>query len=265
MTLCVPTADWSCADPAWVAALPEEVKERSEQLAWSTLQALTAYRLAICPITIRPCSQGCADAARNWEVAPVTASGYSLGGTFSPGINMNGAWVNSCGCRPGHCSCTTLSIARLIGPVGRLVSVELDGAVLDPTAYRVDNSDQLVRTDGGTWPICQDMAAPLTEPNTFGVTYYMGIAPDNLAQFSAGLLAVQYAKACTTGKCSLPANVVSVARQGVQIDIQAGLFPGNTTGIQVVDAFIFTINPNGLKVPSRVSSPDYNRPRMTTA
>ncbi len=265
MTLCVPETDWSCAEDAWVEELPPEVKARAEQLAWSTLQALTAYRLAICPITVRPCSQGCADAARNWEVAPITAAGYSAGGTFSPGLNLNGAWVNSCGCRPGGCSCTTLSIARLVGPVGGVASVTLDGATLDPSAYRVDNSNQLVRTDGATWPICQDMSLPLTEPNTFGVTYYMGVAPDGLAKFAAGLLAVQFAKACTNGKCSLPPNVVSIARQGVQIEVSAGLFPGGATGIHAVDAFLFSINPNGLKVPTRVSSPDFNRPRMTTA
>jgi len=265
MTLCVPETDWGCADEAWVEELSPAVKARSEQLAWSTLQALTAYRLAICPVTIRPCSQGCIDAAHNWDVAPVGAMGYSLGGTFSPSINSSGAWVNSCGCRPGNCSCTQLSIARLIGPVGRIDSVMLNGAELAPSAYRVDNGDQLVRIDGGTWPICQDMAKPLTDEDTFGVTYYMGIAPDNLASFAAGLLAVEFAKACTKGKCALPPNVVSVARQGVTIEVSAGLFPGNSTGIHAVDAYLFTINPNGMRIPTRIASPDYRRSRMTTA
>lgn len=265
MTLCVPETDWGCADPDWVAALPPEVKLRSEQLAWSTLQALTGYRLSICPITVRPCSQACIDAARTYYAAPVTAYGYSLGGSFSPGINTSGAWVNGCGCRPNDCSCERLSIARLAGPVGRLVEVTLNGAILDPTAYRVDNGDQLVRLDGETWPVCQDMNLELTEDKTFGVTYYKGFAPDNLAAFSAGMLAVEYAKACTKGKCALPANVQSVTRQGVTIEVSAGLFPGGSTGIAAVDAYIYTLNPYGLRTPARVGSPDVRSPRMTTA
>lgn len=265
MTLCVPETDWGCADPTWVAELDPTVKARSEQLAWSALQALTGYRLAICPVTVRPCSQGCADAARTWDIAPVTASGYSLGGTFSPGLNMSGAWVNSCGCKPNGCSCTQLSIARLVGPVGGVAEVWLNGAILDPTAYRVDNGFELVRTDGETWPVCQDMTKPLTEDDTFGVKYYMGIAPDNLAAFSAGMLAVEFAKACQGKKCALPPNVQTITRQGVSIEVSAGLFPGNSTGIHAVDAYIFTLNPYGLKSAPRVSSPDYGRPRMTTA
>lgn len=265
MALCVPETDWSCADPAWLDQLEPPVKLRAEQLAWSTLQALTGYRLAVCPIEVRPCSQGCIDAARTYYEAPVTASGYSAGGTFSPGINTSGAWVNSCGCRPNDCSCSSLSIARLEGPVGGIVSVVLNGATLDPSAYRVDNNNELVRLDGESWPACQDMAAPLTEEGTFGVTYYRGLAPDNLAAWSAGQLAVEYAKACGGKKCALPSNVQTITRQGVSIDVSAGLFPGGATGIATVDAYIYTLNPYGLRTPSRVSSPDVRRPRMTTA
>lgn len=265
MTLCTAETDWGCADPAWVAELPPEVKARAEQLAWSTLQALTGYRLAVCPVMVRPCAQGCADAAQTWDVAPVSVNGFAVGGTFSPGLNLDGRWVNSCGCRPNGCSCTQLSVARLVGPVGRVHEVRLDGAVLDPSAYRVDNGFELVRTDGGVWPTCQDMTKPITEPNTFGVSYFMGIAPDAIASFAAGLLAVEYAKACTGKKCALPSNVTSITRQGVSIEVSAGLFPGNSSGIQAVDAFVFTLNPYGLKSAPRVSSPDFGRPRMRTA
>lgn len=259
MTLCTPETDWGCADPAWVDDLPDEVKERAEQLAWSTLQALTGYRLAVCPVTVRPCAARCIDGT--WADAPVTGSS----GTFVPGLNMSGKWVNSCGCRSTDCSCAPLSIAKLIGPVGRIAEVRVDGAVLDPTAYRVDNGYELVRLDGGVWPVCQDMTKPVTEPGTFAVSYYMGVAPDNIASFAAGLLAVEYAKACTGKKCALPANVVGITRQGVSIEVQAGLFPGNSSGIQAVDAYVFTLNPHGLRSAPRVSSPDFNRPRMRTA
>lgn len=266
MSLCIPdTTDWNCADPTWLAELDPAVKLRAEQMAWSTLQALTGYRLSICPITVRPCSQGCIDAARTYYEAPVTAMGYSLGGAFSPGINTSGAWVNSCGCRPNNCSCTSLSIARVLGPVGRLVEVRLNGAAMTPGSYRVDNGNELVRLDGDTWPVCQDMAAGPDDEDTLFVTYYQGIAPDNLADFSAGLLAVEYAKACTGKKCALPPNVQSITRQGVSIEVSAGLFPGGATGIAAVDAYLYTINPYGLRTPARIGSPDFRPPRMTTA
>jgi len=73
-------------------------------------------------------------------------------------------------CPTGDCSCSRLCEAILPGPVGGIVEVLLDGVALPPTAYRVDNGNRLVRTDGDCWPACQDMAAPPTfqyEPLTF--------------------------------------------------------------------------------------------------
>lgn len=266
--ICVPETDWGCVDEAWVAGLDPAVKARSEALAWTTLQALSGYRISLCPITVRPCSRGCIEAARTWSEAPaVYGSGfYGSSGGFNPSVNSDGMWVNSCGCGPRDCSCSVLSEARLVGPVGGVVSVTINGAVLSPSAYRVDNGNLLVRTDGGVWPACQDMASSLgdTAKQTFGVTYYMGFAPDALSAYAAGVLAVEYAKACTGKKCALPSGVTTITRQGVSMEIQAGLFPNGFTGIQTVDAWLYTVNPSALKQPPRVSSPDYNRPRMTT-
>lgn len=266
--VCLPVTDWGCESPEWVAALDLQVKERSEALAWTTLQALSGYRLSLCPVTVRPCSRACADAARTWMVDPaVWGDGhYGATGSFSPNINAGGLWLNSCGCRSGDCSCTFLSEARLVGPVGGIESVTINGAVLDPSAYRVDNGNLLVRVDGGVWPACQDMAASLSDPTaqTFGVSYYMGFAPDLVSKYAAGLLAVEYAKACMGKKCALPNGVTTITRQGVSMEIQAGLFPNGFTGIQAVDAWLYTVNPNALKQAPRVSSPDYNRPRVTT-
>jgi hypothetical protein len=125
-----PGADWGCAYTLDqlddMREKPEVLAqmERSEALAWMQLAALTADQIGACPIT---------------------------------------GWVNACGCAAGDCSCTALCEAILPGPVGSVVEILLDGAVLDPSAYRIDNGNRLVRTDGDCWPACQDMISP-SEP-----------------------------------------------------------------------------------------------------
>lgn len=265
MSICVPdTTDWSCAADDWVDALDPAVKARAEALSWTTLQALSGYRIALCPVTVRPCSKGCIEAARTWEVAPVSWGG----GTFRPGINYNGSWVNSCGCGPrSDCSCGPLQEVLLVGPVGGIAKVTVNGVELTASAYRVDNGNRLVRLDGGTWPVCQDMGASLDDidAQTFGVSYYMGMGPDELSSYAAGVLAVEYAKACNGDKrCALPAGVTQITRQGVTMEVQAGLFPNGYTGIQVVDAWLYSVNPHGLSMSPTISSPDYRPQRMTT-
>ena len=64
-----------------------------------------------------------------------------------------------------------------------------------------------------------------TEPDTFSVTYLNGYPVDGLGAYAAGVLAMEFAKACTGGKCRLPAGVTSVARQGVSLQIATGAFP----------------------------------------
>jgi hypothetical protein len=264
MAICVPTTtDWSCAPEGFLEELEDGVQDRAEALAWTTLQALSGYRMALCPITVRPCSKRCSEAARTYRVAPIAWGG----GSFVPGINYNGAWVNSCGCGPrGDCSCGELQEAMLLGPVGAVTEVTVNGAVLDPSAYRVDNGNRLVRLDGGVWPTCQNMAASLEDidAETFGVTYYLGLKPDSLADYAAGILAVEYAKACSGNKCALPSGVTQITRQGVSMEVQAGLFPNGYTGIRIVDTWLYSVNPHGLTMRPTISSPDYGTPRMTT-
>jgi hypothetical protein len=257
--ICYPAGtDWSCfGTPAEILELDPTIKARSEALAWSMLSALTAFRVSLCPVTIRPCAQRCGH--RTWDVAPVmdawgNASGY---GGFSPYIS-GGSWFNACGCSsPRDCSCSSISEVLLPAEAGRIVSVILDGAVLDSTAYRVDNGNRLVRQDGGTWPSCQNMSEPETGiESVFAVTYYPGIAPNDLLRYAAGLLAAEFYKSCSGGDCRLPTGVTNIARAGVTYTMEGVSFPGGMSGIPEVDAVIRIYNPMGLKGPSRVLSPD---------
>jgi hypothetical protein len=257
MTMCVPeTTDWSCFGTSdEVASLDAALKARAESLAWNTLNALLGFRLSLCPVLIRPCLARCS--ITTWDEAPVT------GGLYSPYIS-GGKWYNGCGCRTQDCSCTRLCEVILPREVGGIESVSLDGVTLDSTAYRVDNANRLVRTDGDCWPICQDMTASADDVGSFVVSYYPGLAPNELTEYAAGLLAAEYYKACIGAECRLPNGVTSIARNGISITVEGGSFPGGMTGIAGVDSVIRTYNPFAIKAPPRVFSPDRTQGRVQT-
>jgi hypothetical protein len=117
------------------------------------------------------------------------------------------------------------------------------------------------------WPTCQDMAAPLTDDGTWGVTYRRGAVVPQSGQWAAGLLACELYKACTgEGECALPSNAQRIARQGVTVELTPVLVkPGEfATGIPEVDLWLNSVNPYRAKLPSAVFSPDRPAPVMTT-
>lgn len=267
--ICYPDgADWTCAYTAeelvQMRADPETLArmERSEALGWSTLSALTGYRVSLCPTTVRPCAARCNP--QTYYAAPLPGGGGTVV-PGSPGPYMSGGtWYNGCGCSsPTDCSCSYVPEVFLPTEVSTIASVILDGATLDPSAYRVDNGTRLVRTDGGDWPLCQDMSEN-SGVGTFLVSYYTGVGPNDLLRYAAGVLATEFYKACGGGKCRLPSGVTSVTRAGVSMEIPSGLFPGGATGINEVDAIIRIYNPFALKAASRVLSPDRPRGRVQT-
>lgn len=247
-------------DPAGLA-----VAARAEALAVQTLRMLTAFKVGGCPIVLRPCSPRCIPSS--WLTAPTMASGSwagYAGWVFSPYIGAGGQWLNACGCRNDSCGCTKVEEIVLPTDVGTITSVVIDGATLDASAYRVDNHNRLVRTDGGVWPTCQDMNLDSGE-GTFLVTYQEGAVVDGLGSYAAGILAVEYAKACQGGNCRLPKGATSIARAGVMIEIATGSFPTGMTGIREVDAWIQNWNPYGLRTGgAEVYSIDVPRGRKTT-
>lgn len=241
MATCVPP--WEI-DPGCCAAwcnYDENLQDRAIALAWNTLSALTAGRVGRCPTTVRPCLQPPCDACAGWWINPVI---------------YNGRWYNNiCGMSP-RCSCERMCEIVLPGPVAALTSVNLDGVEIDLGAFRVDNGNRLVRQDGTCWPSCQNMNAPEGDVGTLTVTYVPGIEPDASGLWAAGVLACEYAAACSSGKCRLPSGVTAIARQGVSMVLSTELFPGGLTGIREVDAYVYSVNPNRLKVAPMVWSPD---------
>jgi hypothetical protein len=266
-----PGADWSCAytteelDEIWADPASHAVADRANALAWSTLSALLGYRLSLCPVSVRPCSAGCSPGS--WDESPVLGSSFTgipSGGVFSPYIS-GGKWFNGCGCTsPTDCGCTSIQQIIMPTPVGDIAEIRLGGAVLDPSAYRVDNSTKLVRQDGGLWPACQDMNLPASADGAFVISYYPNLGPNELLRYAAGVLATEYYKACSGKTCRLPNGVTSISRNGLSMEIPSGLYPNGATGLREVDPIIRIYNPNGLKMPSRVMSPDSPRARVQT-
>ena len=221
---------WSDLDPT--------IADRAEFLAVQTLRSLVGNMVGGCPTTFRPCSRGaCEDIAR-------------AGGSWVNPVLWAGTWFN-CGCS-GPCIHNALNLPV---PVGPITEVKIDGSPLAPTDYHLIDGHYLIRADGLPWPSEQDLTKPDTEIGTWSVTYVNSFAVDSLASYAAGVLACEYAKACSGQKCRLPENVTNVVRAGVAMQITPGSFPNGTTGIREVDAFIRAWNPYGLRTAPAVWSP----------
>lgn len=211
-----------------------EVVARAEEMAATTLRMLTLEQVGGVPITVMPCGSGCRKPR------------YSV---FHPILLETGRYAN-CWCSDG-CGCITEPTVTLVGPVGRIDEVQINGEIVPATAYELWDGDKLVRIDGGRWPVCAG--------RNFTVTYLNGYEVDQMGQFIAGVLAMEYIKAATgdsKNKCRLPSSVTSLTRQGVSMTIAPGLFPNNQTGITEVDLYVRQWNPNGLKVANAIYSPD---------
>lgn len=253
--LCWPL-DPACLTDIWDGLEPE-VQNRSAMLAVLTLRRLTGYRVGGCPITVRPCKPAC---------CPPGFSYFTFAGQSFWPQNWNGVWTN-CGCQ-GACGCKSSCEVVLPAPVGDLVEVKVDGAVIPKTDFRVDNGNILVYQGSGDCPFNmeQDLSLPDTEAGTWSVTYVNSYPPDATASYAAGILALEYAKACSGAKnCRLPSGVREVVRNGVSFEIEAGAFPNGLTGIREVDGFIGLWRPEGSpQYAPKVYSPSVPQMRHTT-
>ncbi len=118
------------------------------------------------------------------------------------------------------------------------------------------------------WPRCQNLDLPDTEVGTFSVTYEYGVEPPLIGLEAAKQLACQIYLGCTgSDQCQLPTGATRVTRQGVTIERQFFSRDPKTgawrTGLPLVDLFLNTVNPGGLRRRPAVWTPDgprYARP-----
>jgi hypothetical protein len=232
--------DTSCCGDVW-HSYDEEVQVRSTDLAWASLRVLTGGKVGHSAVTLRPCGVSC--------------SSYYLQVGFADGAFYNFA----CGLHGTHpCGCSTAVLLDMPGEVARIDEVRLAGQPFDD--WRLLGNGTLVRTDSESWPLRQDLTQDCDGDSAFCITYVPGIVPSDAGLWAAGMLACEFAKACTGGKCRLPSSVTSIARQGVTMEITEGMFAGGVSGIREVDAYVMSVNPYHRMQPSRVWSPDLTTP-----
>lgn len=249
-------------DPCLVEGQPiaqtkiDGVMQAASELMWAS----TGRQFGLCTVKIRPCKPGCSPCD-----LPYFDNFGSFGWGDFPWIPsfQNGIWtnINPCDCQ-GTCGCSALCEVPLPYPVSCVNEVRVDGIVLDPTAYRVDDFRTLVRVDGECWPKCQDLALEDTEENTFSITVTYGKYVPYLVAQATAELACQLLKACVGAPCQLPQRVSSMTRQGVTVgflDAMQFLDKGRT-GIYIVDLAINTFNPRRLQKNASVYSID-NQPK----
>lgn len=257
-----PCSDWPVTWTCDVETLNPAVTGVAVSMATEALWALTGMRFGTCEITLRPCARSCGDQGFFDDFGPPWQAGWS----YPQPALIGGLWFNlGCGSCSGDCSCSTVSEVVLPAPVNTVVEVLIDGTPLVTGAYRVDNHRLLVRTDGGVWPTCNDLSKDDTEAGTWSVRATYGEALPDGAALAVGQLACEIAKAASGGDCKLPAGLQQLVRQGVTISYPdvGELFRQGRTGLYLVDMFVATWNPSGLRQRSRVYSVD--RPTVRRA
>lgn len=264
---CCLTPSGTVPDPCLLEGQPvptdllDNAKLAASQLLWS----LTGRQFSCCTVTIRPCRK-CQDSCC-LPFDGFWSSGGSGGYPWYPVMLENGSWTNvSCNCQDS-CSCVNLCEVNLPSPVCYVNQVVVDGVVVDPATYRVDEFRKLVRLGADCWPKCNDLTKPDTEVGTWSVTLTYGKPIPQLVLMAAAEMACEIIKSCAGKDCRLPKRLTSITRQGITasfLDDMSFLKDG-LTGLYFVDLAARTYNPRRLQRRPIVASPDsLNQWRVTT-
>lgn len=249
---CLPWDPIFCCDlPA--AAIP--ISGSALIAATEVLYNLSGQLFGLCEFTFRPCRRDCY--GNSWPFD--SGQWWQWGGLYPRPVLFDGAWFNlTCGSCSGTCSCGPLEEAWLPGPIGTVTQVLINGSPMPTGSYRVDDFRKLVRTDGGRWPVCQDLSQPDTANNTWSVTMTVGEQVPVIGRYAVGELACEIINSCTGGVCVLPKNATTITRQGVSIDFPTftELLSSGMLGLRWTDMFIATYNPQRLKARPQVFDVD---------
>lgn len=260
MTLVVGPCNWtpththhSAADLAEWNAYPANIRTFADQVAAAAVWGATGRRFGLCDTIARPIV-GCI----HWSEWDLTAL------PEYPTYMGNGEWIGL----PAMSNCciqVNPQSATLDGPVNAITQVTIDGVVVAAANYRVDEGMYLVRTDGGTWPLWQDVDLAGGGVGTFVVTYQQGLPIPTVVLAASGTYALEVARSASGATtCRLPSRATSITRQGVTIDLidPTTLLEAGLTGIPEVDAIIQAYNPGRLIRPLRVLVPGVTARRV---
>lgn len=139
-----PCCDAASTDPAIVT--------QANAIATAMLFMLTGRQFGACPITVRPCIPQTCDPLQlsrliYWDAR--ASRGYRDGNlgvlSYIPTLLDGQIYNLGCGlCPTNCCNCKADCRVLLPGPVQSIVNVTVDGVVLDPSFYRVQNGNTLI-------------------------------------------------------------------------------------------------------------------------
>lgn len=258
-----PTDLWPCRWTCDVMTESPIITGLAVQSASSILWVLTGRQFGFTETTIRPCRDYHRETPYpdGWLSWPGTQS-PPLGATSSGGFY--GYWIyGGCGSCIDNCGCTMLQQFTLPSPVSSISEIKIDGQILDPSAYRLDENRYVVRVDGGIWPRQNDFSLPDTSIGTWSVTARYGLNIPDGAALAVGELACEIIRGINGGDCRVPRTVTQLARQGVTIQFPSIVdsFKNGLTGLYLTDLFINTWNPSHLRRRAKTYSIDGNKSR----
>jgi hypothetical protein len=158
--------------------------------------------------------------------------------------------------------------------------VVVNGSPLQPgTDYVLLNKRRLVRMSGSSsqfppapapntpyyWPCCQDLRQQEDSEGCWYIDYFWGKPVPADGQIAALTLACEMAKAFSGNESSLPDRVTTIARQGITAIVMDPLtfVEKGLTGLPMVDLFVISANPFGLRRRSSITSPETIAPEET--
>jgi len=246
------------ADCALSPAVSGAAIASASEIIWN----LSGQRFGLCTQVLRPCRRECQ--GMPWPASSNQWPSIWPGQTYPLPFWWNGQWLNlTCGSCASDCSCDTVEEVTLPGGVYQVLQVLIDGTELSSSAYRLDDNRLVVRTDGGTWPLCNNLSKNDTEVGTWSITAQWGEPLPEVGKLAVGELACEFGKYLSGQDCNLPQAVTSLSRQGVSLsfgDPEQALDAGRL-GLQFTDMFLSAYNPGKLRARSQVYSIDGPNPR----
>lgn len=152
------------------------------------------------------------------------------------------------------CGCQAISRVPLAGyPATSITQVAIDGSVVSPAEYRLDEARYLTRLDGW-WPFCQNLRAAPDEAGSFVVTYQAGSDPPAPGVLAAQELACWLYDQFALPDCAPPSAVTNITRQGVTYQRDPTL--PKAKQLPLVSEFLDAYNPRGMRRRPAFFSPD---------
>jgi hypothetical protein len=148
-----------------------------------------------------------------------------------------------------RCICGRYSRIRLTAgdpPVKAVIEVKVNGVIVPPTDYRVDNWRDLVLITG-EWPTCLVIGESAVPTEGIEIKYSYGVTVSKAAQRAVTALAVEAAKRCLFQPCGLPQRVQMVRSGDMTFPFLDPMkfIAERRTGIYEFDLWLAARNPYG--------------------